>query len=116
MHRRDRIALIIGIVLGIGFSILISISGMGAGAMLLVALLLCPFITSLVAAERIFLAGLVPNIVIAIGGSIFAAQSPYIRTGWDGWLIILSNIGMGIMFALFAAGVVWFVRKKIMRR
>jgi hypothetical protein len=114
MNQRDRIALITGILLGVGSCLLIFLSGMAAGAALLVTLLICPLITSLVASERLFLSGLVPNILIVVGGSIFGASSPYNRTAEDVGLVILSNIVLGVVFALFMAGLVWVVRKKIM--
>jgi hypothetical protein len=114
MNQRDRIALVTGVLLGVGSCFLISFSGMAAGAALLVTLLICPLITSMLASERLFLAGLVPNILIAAGGSIFGASSPYNRTAWDIWPIILSMFALGIVFALVMAGAVWVVRKKIM--
>ena len=114
MNQRDRIALVTGVLLGVGSCLLIFLSGMAAGAALLVTLLICPLITSLIASERLFLSGLVPNILIVVGGSIFGASSPYNRTAGDVWLIILSNIVLGVVFALFMAGLVWVVRKKIM--
>jgi len=85
MNKRDRIALITGVLLGVGSCLLIFLCGMAAGAALLVTLLICPLITSLVASERLFLSGLVPNILIVVGGSIFGALSPYNRTAWDIW-------------------------------
>ena len=114
MNQRDRIALVAGVLLGVGSCFLIFLSGMAAGAVLLVTLLICPLITSLVASERLFLSGLIPNILIIVGGSIIGASSPYNRTAWDIWPIILSNIVLGIAFALSMAGLVWVVRKKIM--
>lgn len=107
-------ALVTGVLLGVGSCFLIFLSGIGAGAVLLVTLLICPLITSLVASERLFLSGLIPNILIIVGGSIFGASSPYKRTAWDIWPIILSNIVLGVAFALFMTGLVWVVRKKIM--
>jgi hypothetical protein len=114
MNQRDRIALVTGVLLGFGSCFLILLSGMAAGAALLVTLLICPLITSLVASKRLFLSGLAPNILIVVGGSIFGASSPYNRTAEDIWPIILSNIVLGVVFALFMAGSVWVVRKKIM--
>lgn len=114
MHKKDRLALIVGVVLGISSCFLIFISGIAAGAVLLGTLILCPLITSIIAAQRIFLSGLAPNILIAIGGSIFGASSPYNRTAEDVLLVILSMLGLSIVCALLMAGLVWFVRKKIM--
>lgn len=116
MHKRDRLALIAGILLGTGSCLLIYLSGMGAGAALLVTLLVCPLITSMIASEHLFLASLVPNILIAMGGVILGSQSPYNRGAWDIWLNILSDFVLGIAFAILMAGLVWFVRKKVISK
>ena len=119
MHQRDLIALIVGIVLGISSCLLISESGMGGGATLIITLLFCPLLASMIAAERVFLLGLVPNLVIAIGVAILGASSPYNRTASGGlseedMFIIPAVFAISIACALFMAGAVWFVRKEIM--
>ena len=118
MHQRDRIALIVGIVLGIGSCFALSQSGMGAGAILIILLLLCPLLASMIAAQHVFLLGLVPNIVIAIGVTILGALSPYNRAGSglseESLVIVPTVFAISIVSALLMAGAVWFVRNEIL--
>src|SRR5688572_25774490 len=109
MHQRDSIALVVGIVLGIGSCFLISESGMGSGATLIICLLLCPVLASMIAAERIFLLSLVPNIVIAIGAAILGGD-----LSAEGMFIIPTVFAISIASSLLMAAVVCFVRKEIM--
>jgi hypothetical protein len=120
MAQRDRIALIVGIILAIGWCALLTQAGFGAGALLVIALLLSPLISSLIAGKRLFLSGFVPNILIASFFSIVGALSPYNRAADGGlseesWIIIPMVFGVSVVCALLVVGPVWLVRKAIMR-
>lgn len=118
MRQRDLIALVAGVVLGIGSCFVISESGMGSGATLIICLLVCPLLASMIAAERIFLLGLLPNVVIAIGTVILALSSSNNRAASGGLseedvFIIPVVFAISIVSALLMATVVWFVRREI---
>jgi hypothetical protein len=119
MQRRDRIALMVGIVLAMGSCALLTQAGMGAGVILIVVLLFCPLVVAAVAARRLFLLALVPNLLIACFFSIVGALSPYNRSASGGLseesLFIIPVVFLiGCASALSMAGAVWFVRNEIM--
>ena len=117
MSRRDVIAVVLGVILGLIFSVLTYFSGMGAGAVLLLAIVLAPLITSLVAAKRLFIAALVPNILIAIVCSIaFIFLGPRKQAMEEALLSVLGFVVFACAPAIAIAGVVWFVRRKIKSR
>jgi hypothetical protein len=119
MQRRDQIGLMVGIAVAIGSCALLTQAGIGAGAVLIVVLLFCPLVVATVAAKRLFLLALVPNILIACFFSIVGALSPYNQAPGGGlsdeslFLIPIVFVISGAS-ALLMSGAVWFVRKEIM--
>ena len=102
MGRRDALALILGVV----FWYLVWRGGVGAGAMLLTAFVLCPLVTAAVADKRIFLAALVPDLVLAGTALIFGPSSLSRLDTFEFLYDTLGLIVMGVWLAPLAAGAV----------
>jgi len=120
MVRRDRIALIVGVALGVGSCALLTQAGFGAGAILVVALLFCPLVVSIIATKHLFVFALLPNIVIACFFSIVGALSPYNRAPGGGLsseslFIIPMVFAISGACALLMTATVWLFRKVIMK-
>jgi hypothetical protein len=95
-------------------------AGFGAGALLIVAFVLSPFVVALIARTRLLLFALLPNLIIGLFFSVVGAFSSYNRTP-DGGLsdetlvIVPMVLGLSVGCAVIVAAVVWFFRTSMSR-
>ncbi len=114
MNQRDIGALIVGIMLGIlsTYLIFIAASQFAHVGMFIIVSLLFPLIVSLVAGKRIILMGLVPNLAMTLGLSIYFLFVSADIHGIDLAYAIFLTLGVSVLLALLVSTPIHFWRKK----
>lgn len=118
MSKRDRRALVIGIILGIICAALTVAGALVAGLVFIVCCLLSPLIVSLIAGDRIMTLSQVPNLlmtlIVTIIFFIFGGYEWLLRRYDSGEILlgVLAILLMAVIPALAISGLVKFMRRK----
>jgi hypothetical protein len=115
MDPRNGAAIAVGVALAVICCASLTAAGFGAGALLVVAFVLCPLVVSLIARSRVLLFALLPNLIIGFFFSIVGAFSPYNRAHDGGFsdetfVIVPIVLAMSVGCAILVAAVVWVLR------
>jgi hypothetical protein len=116
MKDRDIGAFIAGLILGVlsAYFVFLAAAGFGHVGMFIFCCLLSPLIVSSIAARRITLMGLVPNLSLTLCLTVyFVFFSPDLREWFDVLYVVFVMLGVSVFLALLVSVPIDLLRRKL---